>query len=94
VITIEASDMWRYLFLFIGVWFALSWGRRARRWGRGRWGAAGGRAESSLDLTAIDGRLAVVDQLESRVAELENRLDFAERLLSERTGAAGEVLRG
>jgi len=29
-------------------------------------------------------RLELVDQLESRVAELENRLDFAERLLAER----------
>jgi hypothetical protein len=30
-------------------------------------------------------RLAVVDQLEARVSELENRLDFTERLLAERT---------
>ncbi len=29
-------------------------------------------------------RLAAVDQLETRVAELESRLDFAERLLAER----------
>jgi hypothetical protein len=34
-------------------------------------------------------RLALVDQLESRVSELENRLDFTERLLAGRTGAAG-----
>jgi BMFP domain-containing protein YqiC len=30
-------------------------------------------------------RLAAVDQLEARVSELENRLDFTERLLAERT---------
>jgi len=29
-------------------------------------------------------RLELVDQLETRVAELENRLDFTERLLAER----------
>lgn len=29
-------------------------------------------------------RLALVDQLETRVSELENRLDFTERLLAER----------
>ncbi len=33
-------------------------------------------------------RLAIVDQLESRVSELENRLDFTERLLAERTGGS------
>jgi hypothetical protein len=29
-------------------------------------------------------RLALVDQLETRVSELENRLDFTERLLADR----------
>ncbi len=30
-------------------------------------------------------RLATVDQLETRVSELENRLDFSERLLAQRS---------
>ena len=33
---------------------------------------------------SIRARLDLMDQLESRVAELENRLDFTERLLAER----------
>ena len=33
---------------------------------------------------SIRARLELVDQLETRVAELENRLDFTERLLAER----------
>lgn len=33
---------------------------------------------------AVRARLASIDQLETRVAELENRLDFAERLLAGR----------
>jgi uncharacterized coiled-coil protein SlyX len=32
----------------------------------------------------VRARLDLVDQLETRVTELENRLDFAERLLAER----------
>jgi hypothetical protein len=33
---------------------------------------------------SVRARLELVDQLETRVTELENRLDFAERLLAER----------
>jgi hypothetical protein len=44
------------------------------------------RRPSELD-DSIRARLELVDQLETRVAELENRLDFAERLLAERRDA-------
>ncbi len=46
-------------------------------------------AREELD-RAIQARLELVDQLETRVAELENRLDFAERLLAERRVEAGD----
>lgn len=64
--------------------------RYARRWGawagidedddaqpRGRRALQALRAE-------LDGRLAEIDGLSARVAELENRLDFTERLLARR----------
>jgi len=54
------------------------WGPRGRhrRWERG---ARPAPAELDEETRA---RLAMVDQLESRVSELEDRLDFTERLLS------------
>jgi hypothetical protein len=36
-------------------------------------------------------RLALVDQLETRVSELENRLDFTERLLAERSATSNSA---
>ena len=45
-----------------------------------RWGAA---ALPSQELDAIHARLAAAESLERRVAELEERLDFTERLLSQ-----------
>ena len=57
------------------------WG--PHRYRRGRYREEGGRARE-LD-EEIRARLAVVDHLEARVSELENRLDFTERLLAERT---------
>ncbi len=75
---------------------AAGWGiRHGRRWGRHRgrdWAA-----EWALDdedrpsrqrletlREELDTRQADIDALHGRVAELENRLDFAERLLAER----------
>jgi hypothetical protein len=71
------------------------WGRQyARRWHAGWEGEedaspdqAGLKEIESLRAD-IDGRLAEVDSLQSRVAELENRLDFTERLLAQRAEGA------
>jgi ubiquinone biosynthesis protein UbiJ len=41
-----------------------------------------GQQQSQVDSPEIAGRLAQVDELSHRVAELEERLDFAERLLA------------
>lgn len=59
------------------------WGPRHRKCARQR-DALGNRQEPDDETRA---RLAAVDQLESRVSELENRLDFTERLLADRAAA-------
>jgi hypothetical protein len=55
------------------------WSRGLRR-GPRRTALDGARADLDEETRA---RLATVDQLESRVSELENRLDFTERLLAQ-----------
>lgn len=78
---------WWIPMLLIGLffWGPWRWGRRRTApWGwhrQGRWQQTDRPPE--LD-EAIRVRLEAVDQLETRVTELENRLDFAERLLAER----------
>ncbi len=58
-------------------------------WGRAPWHRERDTRREELD-RAIQARLDLVEQLEARVAELENRLDFAERLLAERRVEAGD----
>lgn len=74
------------VFGFVLVMNLLNQGRRRRdRFGFGP-------AEASREeLADIERRLGSVEQLESRVLELENRLDFAERLLTSRTGQTTEA---
>ncbi|HXS25847.1 MAG TPA: hypothetical protein VN719_16550 [Gemmatimonadales bacterium] len=72
-----------FAFLF---WRPWRWGRRAHYpwygWPPPRHHMPPDRAPE-LD-ESVRARLELVDQLETRVTELENRLDFAERLLAER----------
>lgn len=63
------------VFGFVVVMNLTRQGRR-NRWRRD----AGGL--SAAELADIERRLASVEQLETRVLELENRLDFTERLLT------------
>ena len=83
--------------MVVVVWFVVvgtsRWRAGRRGFGRGsfyRWGAWNGDdalGESKrLDelMTTIEQRNQDVELLQSRVTELENRLDFAERLLAER----------
>lgn len=68
---------WWWIFpLMMFFWFAP---HRRHRWERD---ARPVRPELDEETRA---RLALVDQLETRVSELENRLDFTERLLAERS---------
>jgi ubiquinone biosynthesis protein UbiJ len=76
--------MWILLALAMGLFW---WGRRSRSRLRLRHGFL--TPEPTTDLPEeVRVRLENVDQLESRVAELESRLDFTERLLSERRNAS------
>ena len=55
-----------------------------RWWGRGR-----GRTMMGMTLPSDSGEhTAALDDLQRRVAELEERLDFAERMLAQQRGAA------
>ncbi len=81
---------WIFLALFFiwGPWRYRAWGRRERG---GRWGGPDGGARvqgQDRDPEQDRRRDAQVDQLETRVAELESRLDFAERLLAPRRDPA------
>jgi len=75
----EHAWAWWWIFpLMMFFW----WGPHGRRhrWERNTRPAA--RPELDEETRA---RLAMVDQLETRVSELENRLDFTERLLAGRS---------
>jgi hypothetical protein len=79
--------MWRYPWMFWLVpllFFYLA--SRRRRWGR--W-AEPGRREVPPDVgKRLEDQATTVDALESRVAQLEERLDFTERLLAGRSSTA------
>lgn len=57
-------------------------------WGRHRHRSQWQRPERAELDEETRARLAMVDSLEARVSELENRLDFTERLLAERTATS------
>ena len=78
----------RGIFAFVLVMNVLKQGRIGRRRYQLRFG---GTEMSGEELADIERRLASVEQLENRVLELENRLDFAERLLTSRTGQGSEA---
>lgn len=76
--------MWGFGFMF---WLLplifLSFACRGRRWG------AGPRSDRENDLLReLEAQRDIVEQLESQVLQLEERLDFTERLLSARREAA------
>ncbi|HET8623089.1 MAG TPA: hypothetical protein VFM14_05970 [Gemmatimonadales bacterium] len=74
------ENAWGWWWIFPLVMFF--WFAPHRRYRRGERDARPVRAELDEETRA---RLALVDQLETRVSELENRLDFTERLLAERS---------
>ncbi|HEY3116572.1 MAG TPA: hypothetical protein VGK54_07520 [Chloroflexota bacterium] len=57
-------------------------------------GKGGGDAALRAEVEQLHQRLGEVDMLHSRVAELEERVDFTERLLAQTHDPQGRVLRG
>lgn len=91
MVTLSGIDfnIWTVFLVLFFLGPALRWSWGAARSGRAADRAAPGdwhRLEAELDR-----RLEVISALESRVAELENRVDFAERLLAAGGRSAGGV---
>lgn len=66
----------------------------ARAFARRLEGRGGADAALHADVEQVQQRLAEVDALQVRVAELEERLDFAERLLAQGSAAPPSIRRG
>jgi hypothetical protein len=57
-------------------------------------GKAGGDPALRADIEQLHARLGEIEILQQRVAELEERVDFTERLLAQSQDAQGRALRG
>jgi hypothetical protein len=76
-------SVWMVMLLVVVVGPALGWGWRSgprRRRGWDSDGRLGARYDELLG--ELDRRTTMIETLEGRVAELENRLDFTERMLA------------
>jgi hypothetical protein len=77
--------MWWWL---IPLLFFLAMRGNHRHWQR-RWGAFEGERESVAELRrVVEEQRTYIEELEGRLARVEDGLEFAERLLVERGGAA------
>ena len=76
--------MWWWL---IPLMFFMMMGRHHRRWNRGGYRETG-RGEVAELRRVVEEQRGYIEELEGRLARVEDGLDFAERLLAER-GAAG-----
>jgi hypothetical protein len=74
----------RYFLVFLGIVAFIRWSGGGSRLRRHRYLYPLDRGRSAEGLAAIETRLLTVERLEARVDELENRLDFAERLMASR----------
>ena len=75
--------MWGFAWMFWLIPF-LFFCMMTRHWRRGHWGQGHPRYASSRPPRELDEQRDYVDSLERRVADLEERLDFTERLLARR----------
>jgi hypothetical protein len=78
--------MWWWL---IPLMFFMMMGRRHRRWNRGGYRQTE-RGEVAELRRVVEEQRGYIEELEGRLARVEDGLDFAERLLAER-GAAAET---
>jgi hypothetical protein len=93
------------LIILAVVWVVAGVGRR-RRWARmggppwmgSQWGAYGGATISPEELKRLredhENQQAVIEGLESKIAQMEERLDFTERLLMNKREGAGSASEG
>jgi hypothetical protein len=79
-----SHEFLRYFLVFLGIVVFIRWSGGGRRLRRHRHLYPPGRGRSPEALAAIETRLLTAERLEARVDELENRLDFAERLMARR----------
>jgi hypothetical protein len=75
--------MWGFMWMFWLMPF-LVFLMVTRHWRRERWAMSGYGGSSRVE-RELDEQRTYVDGLERRIAELEERLDFTERLLAKRT---------
>lgn len=80
---------WHWVVVALFAWAILRWSG-SHRWRLRMAGRHGGPRLEQLEQT-LERRDQEVAQLEARVAELENRLDFTERLLTDRSAADHEA---
>lgn len=64
--------------------------KRRRKWTRGSWDPSHDEP-GSVDRAELEDQRNYIEGMEARIAELENRLDFAERLLAGRHEAQSQV---
>jgi hypothetical protein len=84
------------LFWILVLWFVIRWWRNSERCvgvgSRGTWDGYGRDAyrmrERSVPTSRPGERQEYIDSLESRISELEERLDFTERLLANQRESA------
>jgi len=77
--------MWWWI---IPLMFFMMMGRHHRRWNRGGYRETG-RSEVAELRRVVEEQRGYIEELEGRLARVEDGLDFAERLLAERGVASG-----
>lgn len=76
--------MFVLFFMFMGPMMRMMFGAKRGRWGRFEGLESGSREELRRLEGVVADRDVMLDDLQQRMSELESRLDFTERLLSER----------